>query len=779
MLKYWTATVSLHGRGGDTINPFFRFALAFLLCGSVLPQQTIAQEQQWWHVMIGARGGVGDGLGVTVGVLDGAAFGVNAGGDITFIHPEFEARLAAMGYPTGPGDWSNYNVNGDFHGTHVAGIIGAARDGIGMRGVAPRVDLVSVAVFDDGGWAGGAGATTSGALARSYDEGASIANASYGYPNGDIWDADDIDGIVAHREKLFISYAAGNDGVNLISKVTPRMPANLIIVGAVDLNKRIAFFSNRPGTGCFRRASGDPCRNVSKSDKYMYRFLVAPGVGILSTDADGGYVNLSGTSMAAPMVAGAAALLQSRWPFLKTDPRRTANILLSTAQDLGAKGVDKVYGRGLLRIDRAMRAQGQTKLAVGQTVDGPVASEASMALPAGLGNSTALKNALEGLVVFDKFDRDFKLSDPGAFVHSAKSTYSLTNHFKNRFRMADRGALVSMQAGDGLSFVGVVPDRPDEGSGELALLQRDAQRSSMAAYMDYLQDDHDVWQLDGELNSFSFSFGQRTGLARDISFGSPNHLYLFDSEVAAQPLMKMGEQNLFAYGRYAVTKEFGIAMGFAETSLETGMLNVPGTGSAYLMQADYKPLSWLGLQLTQSYLSEDDTVLGSLSLGALALGSGASTFASGAVVSIDILPSTTARLHFTESVTETDAASGSLFRGVDSLQSHSYGLSLIHTGIFGQSDQFGISVSRPLQVHAGDAVLETPIGRTIDGDVIYKKNVISMMPEGTQTDVDLGYRAALNSKLSLGVNLYYQDDADNNPDAWNAGVLGRVRLLLQ
>ena len=54
-----------------------------------------------------------------------------------------------------------------------------------------------------------------------------------------------------------------------------------------------------------------------------------------------------------------------------------------------------------------------------------------------------------------------------------------------------------------------------------------------------------------------------------------------------------------------------------------------------------------------------------------------------------------------------------------------------------------------------------------------------MAPEGTQTDFDLGYRAALTSKLSVGANLYYQDEADNDPDEWNAGGLGRVRLLLQ
>ena len=143
----------------------------------------------------------------------------------------------------------------------------------------------------------------------------------------------------------------------------------------------------------------------------MYRFLVAPGKGIVSTAANGKYVGMSGTSMAAPMVAGAAALLQSRWTFLKKDPARTANILLSTAEDLGKKGVDPVYGRGLLRIDKAMKAYGKTSIAIGKTVDNQRVSTAVnyLGLSSGFGTGSGLRKALDGIVVFDSFDRDFKV----------------------------------------------------------------------------------------------------------------------------------------------------------------------------------------------------------------------------------------------------------------------------------------------------------------------------------------------------------------------------------
>ncbi|HXG78845.1 MAG TPA: S8 family serine peptidase [Methyloceanibacter sp.] len=759
-------------------------AAAFPLLAVLLPSKGSAAEYKWWNRMVGATAAnqvaLGDGAGIRVGVIDGLAVGVDplAAGPtptLTFVHPEFVPRIDAdhvFGYP--PDSWSNYNGIGDRHGTHVAGIVGAARDGIGMAGIAPGVSLTSVGVFSKNGPFIG---TTTDALQRAAASGATIANMSYTFSNGRLFDADDLQGILAHRNDLFLTKSAGNDGVALKSQVTAAPLDNLIIVGALTKRKTLASFSNRPGNGCFKRTAARGCVNASALDKFKYRFLVAPGVGILSTKAGGGYLKLSGTSMAAPMVAGAAALLQSHWPGLT--PQTTAQILLSTAQDLGRRGVDPVYGRGLLRIDRAMQAQGETAIATGQTVSGPRATESAALLPAGAGNNAALQSALEGMVVFDRFGRDFKLSDPGGLVSTASSAYSLKRHFQNRFEMTGRGALVSIEASNGLSFTGVVLDWPGDDNTEIALMQREALQSAAAAYAGYMQGEHNPWEIDGAIKSFSFNFGQRTGLARDIGFGTETGLFLFDAEAASQPLMNLGEQSFHAYGRYALNRSFGVAVGFAESAAQTGSFQLDGTGSAYLMQLDYRPLAWLGLQATQSFLSENDTVLGGVSTGALAFGSGASTVATGGAVSIEVLPRLSVRLHYTESVTETSAAPGSLFRAIDPLESRAYGASLIRTGLFGANDQIGISVSRPLQVHAGEAVLDTPTGQTIDGDVIYKRSVVPMAPDAAQTDFDLGYQASLSPQLSLGLNAFYQDEVNNEPGEWNAGVVGRVRLVLQ
>jgi len=266
-------------------------------------------------------------------------------------------------------------------------------------------------------------------------------------------------------------------------------------------------------------------------------------------------------------------------------------------------------------------------------------------------------------------------------------------------------------------------------------------------------------------------------MARDIALGGPAELFLFDSELSLQPLTSLGEQTLFGFGRYKVNDAFGLGMGFAETSLQSGATPGTGSGHAVFLQADYAPTQRLGLQLTQTFLTESDSALGSSSLGAFAFGSSATTLATGAALSFKLLPSTTVRLHITESFTETESASLSLFREMDQMESRSYGLSLTRKGVFGREhDEVGISISRPLRVSAGEAVLDVPVGRTIDGKVKYKTAAVSFAPEGSQTDFDFAYRAALTPNLSFGVNLFYQDEANHDPDEWNAGLLSRMRL---
>ena len=132
--------------------------------------------------------------------------------------------------------------------------------------------------------------------------------------------------------------ATSNNGgfLGQIPLFAPNYRGHWLNVVNVDRNNRIDSDSN----GC--GASMDWC-------------LAAPGVGIAVPEVGGGQTNASGTSFAVPHVSGAAAVLKSAFPNL-TAPQ-VVSLLLATASDLGARGVDEVYGHGMLNLEKATRPQ--------------------------------------------------------------------------------------------------------------------------------------------------------------------------------------------------------------------------------------------------------------------------------------------------------------------------------------------------------------------------------------------------------------------------------------
>ena len=118
-------------------------------------------------------------------------------------------------------------------------------------------------------------------------------------------------------------------------------PANLpeaLSVGSVD------------NTGLVDPSSS---RGPSACDQRFEPRIVAPGVGIHTTDLYGGYLDASGTSLAAPHVTGVAALLLGAYPDLSADRLQAA--LESAADDLGVAGPDNAYGYGRVDAPAALR----------------------------------------------------------------------------------------------------------------------------------------------------------------------------------------------------------------------------------------------------------------------------------------------------------------------------------------------------------------------------------------------------------------------------------------
>ena len=286
---------------------------------------------EWAHNAIHHTLDYGDGSGVRVGVFDGAA---------RCSHQELAGHCTnydAPGYE-GSGYWSN-------HATHVADTIAGVDKAPGWRqhdgGVAPKAHIGSYQVFHEpypgaSFWITDENEAAMVDLAASH--GVSVINMSYGAY--DDWgvpylSAEMLELWRKHGNITFVN-ASGNESV-VMDPGNVKNIDNVIFVGASNQNGALAWWSNTPG------------------NHYKDQFIVAPGDFIVGAfgQSDADYGHMSGTSMAAPIVTGAVALLHSYWGHLKNNPQATASILFESATDLGAPGVDAVYGHGLLNIEKA------------------------------------------------------------------------------------------------------------------------------------------------------------------------------------------------------------------------------------------------------------------------------------------------------------------------------------------------------------------------------------------------------------------------------------------
>jgi subtilisin family serine protease len=206
---------------------------------------------------------------------------------------------------TGPSKGSRDVTGPDaLHGTHVAGIIGAVRDGTPeVQGIAPNVQLMAVRVVPDGDERD---TDVARAIRYAVDNGAQIINMSFGKSFSPQKAAVDSAVRYATSKGVLLVHAAGNDAEN--NDITPSYPTSVLTDGTrVGLWLEVGASSWKGNDKLVAPFSNYGRQRVD---------LFAPGEDILSTAPGGGAKRESGTSMAAPVVSGVAALLMAYFPAL-------------------------------------------------------------------------------------------------------------------------------------------------------------------------------------------------------------------------------------------------------------------------------------------------------------------------------------------------------------------------------------------------------------------------------------------------------------------------------
>jgi subtilisin family serine protease len=254
--------------------------------------------------------------GVKVGIVD-------TGIDAT--HEDLAGKIAACGAAADGKVTAGECADGDGHGTHVAGTIGAiAGNGLGVAGVAFDAPLVVCRAL---GGAGGSGtvADVAACMRWAHDQGAKVISMSLGGPaSRTLAEAAKTAYDRGGRGGSLLVAAAGNDGDGSVEY--PAGLPQVVSVAAVGPDDAVASFSNE---------------NADVE-------VAAPGVDILSTRLGGGYLRESGTSMATPHVSGAAALLWGADPGASAATIRAR--LDAAVDDLGPAGRDPAYGFGVVDV---------------------------------------------------------------------------------------------------------------------------------------------------------------------------------------------------------------------------------------------------------------------------------------------------------------------------------------------------------------------------------------------------------------------------------------------
>jgi lantibiotic leader peptide-processing serine protease len=330
------------------------------------------------------------GQGVRVAVLDGGLYGA---------HPDLAANVDVSASASFvPGQAWNFDTGTFWHGTHVAGIIGAAANSVGVIGIAPRSTLIGVKVLHNG--SGQFSWVIEGIMhaARPVSEGgagAQVINMSLGavIPSGhgnvdpalkqavkELVQAIDMATTYAWDMGVTVVAAAGNDAINFDSSkdvvVVPSSNARVISVastgplgwayGETNFSRQASYTNSgksnvtlaAPG-GDFAYPGNEFCTLLNSTGTgpasitnrcWVFDMYLSTSRG---TTAAGSYSWAAGTSMASPVVAGIAALIIERNGGA-ISPALVQQRMQQGAEDLGKKGKDEVYGHGWVNAYRSV-----------------------------------------------------------------------------------------------------------------------------------------------------------------------------------------------------------------------------------------------------------------------------------------------------------------------------------------------------------------------------------------------------------------------------------------
>lgn len=662
-----------------------------------------ADHVDWWMKSVNWTPAVtqqqGYGAHTTIGLLD-----MTVTGDGAIAHNIVRAN--------GISDFTNG------HGVAVASLIVGPQNGEGVMGIAPGAQVIAYNPFDATGTAGWTDITNG--VQNLKAGGASVVNMSLGVP-GTTFDQGwnnvftDLKVLLTLKNTVFVM-AAGNDGVTQTKNITwtPLVTPAFIVVGSVGLDGQISNFSNRPGSTCLTAALG-----LCTGDYLRNHFIVAPGELVLASDGQGGVTRVTGTSFAAPLVSGAIALLQNRWPWLSNFPNETVSIILKSAKDLGAPGVDNVYGWGELDVTASQSPLNFNNLIWFTVQDGKMVPQTRQAVLTTYKSEQQKTWDAQG-AFFYAFEpigltqRDFAIPLSSKLIGQNVTTFNGSQEQFQAYLLsrmdawatAQSNGFASAAAGSRFGFA-TETAVPNRWGADMTL--RIAPRDKRQGFVDDGPAYQSSLRVQGDKAGLTFGYGDGAPQLAGAGFSQTAD---YDSERGgANPLLGLASGGGFAGASYGLSHRLQLTAGLLDRSERRDpnllpALHQPGVVDTYkadaqLMGLTWKPAEALTLSATYTRLHEAQGLLGIQSLDPADFKNGSTTDGYSLAAAWTLSPKLSLMATGTMGRTRAGDAGQQLSVSGDGLTTSAYEVGVRGAGLLQKGDRLQLTLSQPMFVERG------------------------------------------------------------------------------
>jgi len=669
----------------------------------------------------------------------------------------------------------------DGHGTASAGIIVGNWNGVGVGGIAPSARVLPVKITDEKN-------ETNGTL---ISQGVDYAAAD-----------------PSVRIILLEAVGASTSAEEFNSFVSAVAKGKLIIAPSGNAGQAGPFnpassFEALGGAGLVvgsHNGAGDLSVFSNGAQGVETNFITAPGQDVVAAGNrnDKAYFRVDGTSMAAPQVAAAAALIWGHSPGLSA--AQVAQILKTTATDIGTAGIDSRTGVGALNIEAALAPIGiitapveeeETDDTESSTEDGEESASddsetsedstdsensgssggssgggagvALAALVVGgvgyalIGNSSDLEETL----VLDEFGRTYELDletrvsvrNPGPSAKSVVQELDTEEVSETLIERSDFRVSTVYWA-----------DRPNALSPlDDPLADEQSSPARMRIQTTHQGNLHTAFGLNQSLTLFDQSLdthstaGQLAGGFRSDAFSNP--FFGFTAEGY--------------HGAIAYAPKHGLQSGLSFASVDDG--------DRYGLQSDTSSVhlgiagNAFGVGATLGLMEEEGNLLGGASGGALSA-SRAQTVFTVLRGHLDFAKHWSLIGKYTHGLTFADDYEKSLLSDFSQIESNSWGMGLAGRHVFSRGDQLGIGLSQPLRTIDGDVEVSTPYWDPLRARVGFNSTRTSLVPNGLETSLEFFYRKPLGKRAQFITYMVVREEPLHRKESGpQASVIGVVR----